>query len=73
MTSDQMDSLAERLAFQAVEIAGIDDAPGVLIQALLLAMQDHHSLDAALFCLESTVERLRVDVAQQVVVDRTVQ
>jgi hypothetical protein len=73
MTSDQLDAYAERLAHQATELAGVDDAPGVLLQALTLVMLDHHSHEALVFCLERSVCKMRDDLAASLKPKGTVQ
>lgn len=73
MTSDQIGALAERFAYQAIEMVGPDDAPGVMLQSLILAHLKHHSLDALVFCLERTVAALRADLVKQLGVTGSVQ
>lgn len=73
MTDDQLDAYAERLARRSVEIAGVDDAPGVLLQALMLVMLDHHSFEAMVFCLDKSVSKMREDLAASMKPQATVQ
>lgn len=63
MTDDQKDDLAIQLARVAVKIAGPDDAPGLLWQALIAVHLVHHSLESAVLCIGAGLEDIRRDVA----------
>ncbi|WP_288935109.1 hypothetical protein [uncultured Sphingomonas sp.] len=73
MTSDQLDAYAARLAHQTVELAGGDDAPGVLLQAMMLVAFEHHSFDAPVFSLERSVAKMRADLVSSLTSEGTIQ
>ena len=65
MTEDEVDAYAERVASQVINVMGAEQAPGVILQALIIATVSVSSLDATVFVFERTIDRMRAQLASE--------
>ncbi len=72
MTWDPIDAYAEAVASHAMEMLGLDEAPGALLQAMLIA-SGAHGLDATVLALERTVADLRAKLAASIKPEGSIQ